>query len=84
MVMSQTPDFFLGRKNGQQTITGLILLFVFFIILVSLTPIINNQSAIAAGNLTDGTAAVIVRMIPLFFWLMFIITLFVYTQVFRG
>lgn len=74
----------LVRKNGQQTITGLILLFVFFIILVNLTPIINNQSAIAAGNLSDATAAVIVRMIPLFFWLMFIITLFVYTQVFRG
>ena len=62
---------------------GLVMLFVMFLTLAVLTPTINQYSQTAAGNLTDNAAAVVVRMIPLFMWLGFVITIFIYTQTFR-
>lgn len=73
-------------KNAQQTIPGLIFLFALFVTLSALTPGIITLTQTTAGNLSAGgqpMAAMVVNLIPLFLWLIFIITCFIYVQPFR-
>ncbi len=70
-------------KKGQQTIIGLALIFAGVVVLMALLPFMNNEVEKAAGNLSEAGAEpgaiILVRLIPLFIVLSFIITIFAFT-----
>ena len=77
----------LASVKAQQTIPGLIFVFAMLLTLGALTPTIIQISSTTAGNLSasgNGAAATVVGLVPLFLWLMFVITIFVYAQPFRA
>ena len=72
------------NRKAQMTIIGVLLVFILVVILANLMPTILDQIAIGKNASGIGTSTkALMDLIPLFFWLGVIITLFIYVVPFR-